>query len=68
MPAQWFVSEKGTMRLCIDYRELNKKIISDKMPISRINDMTILDNFGGNTYCSYLTLDMTKAYHQVLNI
>ena len=50
----------GTMRLCIDYRELNKKIIPDKMPIPRIND--ILDNLGGNTYFS--TLDMTKAYHQ----
>ena len=50
----------GTMRLCIDYRELNKKIHPDRMPIPRIQD--ILDNLGGQKY--FTTLDMSKAYHQ----
>ena len=50
----------GSMRLCIDYRELNKKIMPDGMPIPRIQD--VLENFGGHKYFS--TLDMSKAYHQ----
>ena len=48
------------MRLCIDYRELNKKIHPDRMPIPRIQD--ILENFGCRKY--FATLDMSKAYHQ----
>ena len=29
----------GSMQLCIDYRELNKKIILDRMPIPRTQDV-----------------------------
>ena len=47
----------GSMRLCIDYKELNKKIIPDRMPIPRIED--VLENLGGHKYFS--TLDMSKA-------
>ena len=50
----------GSLRLCIDYRQLNQKIIPDKMPIPRIQD--ILDSLGGKSWFS--TLDMSKAYHQ----
>ena len=50
----------GSLRLCVDYRELNAKTVPDRMPIPRIND--ILDNLGGKSWFS--TLDMTKAYHQ----
>ena len=49
----------GTMRLCIDYKDLNKKIHPDRMPIPRIQD--ILDNLGGQKY--FATLDMSKANH-----
>ena len=49
-----------SLRLCIDYRALNKKIIPDKMPIPRIAE--ILDGLGGQEWFS--TLDMAKAYHQ----
>ena len=48
------------MRLCIDYRKLNKKIIPDRMPIPRIQD--IIDTLGGKKY--FTTLDMSRAYHQ----
>ena len=37
----------GGMRLCDDYRELNKKTIQDRHPISRIQET--LDNLGGNS-------------------
>ena len=50
----------GSLRLCIDYRGLNKKTIPDKQPIPRIQ--YILDSLGGQRWFS--TLDITKAYHQ----
>ena len=50
----------GSLRLCIDYRELNGKTITDRQPIPRIQD--VLDSLGGNSWFS--TLDQGKAYHQ----
>ena len=49
-----------SLRLCIDYRQLNKKIIPDKQPIPRIQEL--FDTLGGQEWFS--TLDMAKAYHQ----
>ena len=49
-----------SMRLCLDYRELNKKIQPDRMPIPQVQE--ILDNLGCQKY--FTTLDMSKAYHQ----
>ena len=35
-----FVKKKdGTLRLCIDYRELNKMTVKNKYPLSRIDDL-----------------------------
>ena len=50
----------GGMRLCVDYRELNKKTVQDRHPIPRIQET--LDNLGGKSWFS--TLDQGKAYHQ----
>ena len=50
----------GTLRLCIDYRQLNQKTIQDRQPIPRIQE--VLDSLGGNAW--FTTLDQGKAYHQ----
>ena len=50
----------GSLRLCIDYRGLNKKTVPDRHPIPRIQE--ILDGLGGNAWFS--VLDQGKAYHQ----
>ena len=50
----------GSLRLCIDYRDLNSRTIPDRMPIPRVTD--VLDSLGGMKWFS--TLDLTKAYHQ----
>lgn len=48
------------LRLCVDFRELNRKTISDRHPLPRIQDL--LDNLGGNSWFSIL--DQGSAYHQ----
>lgn len=48
-------------RLCIDYRLLNKKLIPDKYPLPRIEE--ILDNLGRAKYFS--VIDLASGFHQV---
>ena len=50
----------GSMRLCIDYRELNDRTTADRHPIPRIQDT--LDSLSGQKWFS--TIDQGKAYHQ----
>lgn len=49
----------GTLGLCVDYRLLNEKTISDRHPLPRIQDLT--DTLGG--YSCFSILDQGKAYH-----
>jgi hypothetical protein len=57
-----FVKKKdGTLRLCIDYRQLKKMTIKNKYPLPRINDM--FDQVGGAKIFS--KLDLRFGYHQV---
>ena len=50
----------GGMRLCVHYRELNKKTVPDRHPIPRIKEA--LGRLGGNLWFS--VFDQGKAYHQ----
>jgi hypothetical protein len=57
-----FVKKKeDTLRLCIDYRQLNKMTIKNKYPLPRINDL--FDQVGGAKVFS--KLDLRSDYHQV---
>ena len=51
----------GSLRMCCDYRKLNKITIPDKHPLPRIQD--VIDSLGGNQFFSLL--DQSKAYHQL---
>ena len=50
----------GGLRICCDFRELNKKTVPDKHPLPRIE--TKLENLGGNTWFS--VIDQRRAYYQ----
>ena len=57
-----FVKKKDdTLRLCIDYRQLNKITIKNKYPLPRINDL--FDQVGGAKIFS--KLDFRSSCHQV---
>ena len=49
------------LRLCVDYRKLNKCTQADAYPMPRIDDL--IDRLGNSRYIS--TLDLTKGYWQV---
>jgi hypothetical protein len=51
----------GSMRMCIDYRVLNKKDIKNMYPISRINEL--MDQLRGAKY--FTKIDLRSGYHQI---
>lgn len=57
-----FVKKKdGTLRLCINYRQLNKVTIKNRYTLSRINDL--FDQLKGATM--FLNIDLRLGYHRV---
>ncbi|GJS52517.1 putative nucleotidyltransferase, ribonuclease H [Tanacetum coccineum] len=57
-----FVKKKDrTMRMCTDYRELNKSIVKNKYPLPRIDDL--FDQLQGAS--CFLKIDLRLGYHQL---
>ncbi|GKB33878.1 reverse transcriptase domain-containing protein [Tanacetum coccineum] len=57
-----FVKKKdGSLRTCIDYRELNKLTVKNRYPLPRIDDL--FDQLQGSCYFS--KIDLRSGYHQL---
>ncbi|KAM2196116.1 hypothetical protein ACFX1R_030033 [Malus domestica] len=57
-----FVRKKdGTLRLCIDYRQLNRVTIKNRYLLPRINDL--FDQFRGT--CVFSKIDLRSRYYQL---
>nr|GEY70768.1 hypothetical protein [Tanacetum cinerariifolium] len=51
----------GSMRMCIDYRELNKVMVKNVYPLPRIDDL--YDQLQGARW--FLKIDLRSGYHQL---
>ena len=57
-----FVKKKdGTLRLCIDYRKLNRVTVKNKYHLPRIDDL--FDQLKGAKY--FTKIDLRTGYHQL---
>jgi len=60
-PVLFVHKKEGTLRLCVDYRALNKITIKNRYPLPRVEDLT--DRLTGAKY--FTKIDLYSGYHQV---
>ena len=53
----------GSLRLCVDYRSINKDTIPDWYPLPRLDEL--IDAIGNQKAKYFPTLDLMCGYHQV---
>ncbi|KAL5547177.1 hypothetical protein UlMin_006864 [Ulmus minor] len=60
-PVLFAKKHDGSLRLCVDYRQLNRVTIKNKYPLPRIDEL--FDQLGGSRYFS--KIDLRSGYHQL---
>ena len=60
-PVLFVKKKEGSLRMCFDYRELNKLAVKNKYPLPRIDDL--FDQLQGKTVFS--KIDLRSRYHQL---
>nr|GEX41743.1 hypothetical protein [Tanacetum cinerariifolium] len=61
IPLERQVEKNGSMRMCIDYRELDKVMVKNVYPLPRIDDL--IDQLQGAKW--FLKIDLRSGYHQL---
>ena len=60
-PVLFVHKKEGTLRLCVDYRALNKITIKNRYPLPRIEEL--MDRLIGSKY--FTKIDLYSRYHQI---
>jgi len=60
-PVLFVHKKEGTLRLCVDYRALNKVTIKNRYPLPRIDDL--MDRLARSKY--FTKIDLYSGYHQI---
>ena len=60
-PVRFMQNKDGSLRMCIDYRQLNKVTFKNKYPLPRIDDL--FDQLQGAKFFS--KIDLRSGYYQL---
>src|SRR5271154_176286 len=60
-PVLFVHKKKESLRLCVDYRALNKITIKNRYPLPRIEEL--MDRLAGAQY--FTKIDLYSGYHQI---
>jgi len=60
-PVLFVHKKEGTLRLCVDYRALNKATIKNRYPLPRIDEL--MDQLARAKY--FTKIDLYSGYHQI---